>query len=304
MKKNSLSIVIPTYNGAGSLIKLINELYDVFDFIDFEIIIINDSSPDLTDIRFEKNIPNLKKFKYILLEHNVGEDRAVEIGLEYVEYDSIMIIDDDYQHTPSACKEMYYNFINSDLDVLYSKYKEKKHPFIRNFGSKIFNLLYLFKSNTNIKYLSSFKIFSEKLNHKYLESNNTDYIHIDDFILSNNYKLNFFELYHNDRFNNKSNYNFMSLIKVFFIRVINRFNNLKKIFTYIVHFFIFLFVYKIIITILNIYLFNVVYPKGYPTLLSLVILTILISLNNFLDIKKKFSKISIKKFLKSKFYKS
>jgi hypothetical protein len=152
--------------------------------------------------------------------------------------------------------------------------------------------------------IPSIKIFSKKLNHKYLESNNTDYIHIDDFILSNNYKFNFFELDHNERFNNKSNYNFMSLIKVFFIRLINRFNNLKKIFTYILYFFIFLLIYKIIITILNIYLFNVVYPNGYPTLLSLAILTILISLNNFLDFKKKFSKISIKKFLKSKFYKS
>lgn len=302
MKKKSLSIIIPTYNGDGSLIKLMNELYSAFDFNDFEIVIVNDSSPDFTDIRFEKNISNFKKYKYILLEYNVGEDKAVEIGLEYAEYDNILIIDDDFQHTPISCKELYNKFINSEVDVLYSMYEEKKHTFFRNLGSRIFNFLYFLQIKKNIKYISSFKILSKNILQQYLNFKNKKYISLDEFVLTRDFKIDSFVVQHNERLNNKSNYNPITLAAVFFSKIINRYDNLKKIFFFSFVFFIIFLTYKVLLIFINIYLFNIDYPKGYPTLVILMILILFISCCNFFSFKKKFSKISIKKFLKSKIY--
>ena len=301
--EKSLSIIIPTYNGVGSLFDLTLELYNTFNFENFEIIVVNDASPDLTDVKFEKNQHKFKKFKYILLEENIGEEKAVELGLEYAEYENILIIDDDYQHTPDACKILYENFIQNDCDVIYSKYREKKHSFYRNLGSKIFNYLYLANNKQKkVNYISSFKIFSNKVKDSFLEYNKQKEIFIDDYIISNNFKIDFKEVEHNYRIINKSNYDFISLSSIFFKRLINKFKGFEKIIKFLINILLVYLVYKIFNVFLNVYLMNGQYPKGYPTLLILLIINLLMSYAILKKILKKINKISIKKIIKSNLY--
>lgn len=298
----SLSIVIPTYNGAGSLIDLILDLYNTFNFENFEIIVVNDASPDLTDIKFEQNQNNFKKFKYILLEENIGEDKAVELGLEYAEYNSILIIDDDYQHTPNACKMLYENFIQNDCDVIYSKYIIKKHSFFRNLGSKIFNYLYLFSNKKKIYYVSSFKIISRDVKNKFLEYNKRKKIFIDDYLISNNFKIKFKEVEHNQRNINKSNYNLINLSAIFFKRLTNRFSFLGKIIQFLINISLVYLIYKILKVFFNVIILNEVYPTGYPTILILLVINLLLSYLILTKIIKKIDKTTVKKILKSKLY--
>ena len=43
---NLTSVIIPTYKGSDTIIDLVNEINDLFKDLNFEIIIINDDSPD------------------------------------------------------------------------------------------------------------------------------------------------------------------------------------------------------------------------------------------------------------------
>ena len=48
IKENLISLIIPTYKGSNTLPKLVDELVNKFKDLEFEIIIVNDCSPDNT----------------------------------------------------------------------------------------------------------------------------------------------------------------------------------------------------------------------------------------------------------------
>ena len=96
---NQLSIVIPTFNNSEQITYLIEDLYNEFIDFNIEIILINDCSDDLTDVNIKSNIKKFKKFTYLRMKYNVGEIDAVKTGLKFVNFNNIIIMDDDYQHT-------------------------------------------------------------------------------------------------------------------------------------------------------------------------------------------------------------
>ena len=101
-----VSVIIPTYKGAKTITDLVNEIITSFQSLNFEIVIINDDSPD--DSHF-KLIDLQKKNKsiitYIKLTKNFGEYNAEMAGLRNCKGDIAVIIDDDFQQLQFALHE-------------------------------------------------------------------------------------------------------------------------------------------------------------------------------------------------------
>ena len=275
MNKKKLSIVIPTFNGQKSIVDLSLELYSIFNYLDLEIIIVNDCSPDLTDIVIKKNIHKFGKLKYVRLKENCGETEAVKIGLQFCDYESIIIADDDFQHNPVEIKKLFEYSLGKNLDVIYTKFKKSKHSFFKIIGSKIYNKLLLSNKN-KVDYISSFKYLKKKIILNFFNQDN--YKDIDNYII-NHKKLNIdnLEVIHYERKYGKSNYFFLSLS----IEFLKRFNDFyKKIIKKMSYILIPLAIYLIfkIFKISYFFLVENKYPEGYPTLTLLMILNLLLSL--------------------------
>ena len=150
--------------------------------------------------------------------------------------------------------------------------------------------------------MSSFKIISDTVKNKFLEYNKKEEIFIDDYIITNDFKINFKEVEHNHRKINKSNYSIISLLIIFYRKLLNRFKALEKMINFLINIVLVYLIFKIVSVFFNVYMFNEYYPKGYPTLVILLIINLLMSYEILKKINKKIGKTTIKKTLKSKLY--
>lgn len=97
-----ISIVIPVYNGAGTIKTLVEKLkQELAHERELEIVLVNDGSPadNSADVcaqlaRSDSNI------KFVDLSRNFGEHNAVMAGLNYCTGDCAVIMDDDFQNPP------------------------------------------------------------------------------------------------------------------------------------------------------------------------------------------------------------
>ena len=116
-KDDLISLIIPTYKGAKTLSKLVDELILTFKNHKFEIIIVNDSSPDSTHIDSKiliKKYPN--KITYLKLSKNFGEHNAVIAGLRNCEGQYAIIMDDDYQKSIAT---LYAELLKLDFQWIF-----------------------------------------------------------------------------------------------------------------------------------------------------------------------------------------
>jgi len=210
------SVVIPVYNGALSIGRLVDELIDKLSpLFPIEIVLVNDCSPDNSEeicIGITRKYPQFVSFYSLAM--NVGEHNAVMAGLNMATGDYAIIIDDDFQNPVSEVKKVINYMASNDFDVVYTYYKEKKHSFFRNLGSqfndKMANLM--LKKPKNL-YLSSFKIINRFLIEEVIKYN-LPYPYIDGLILRTTSNIGKIEVSHNPRELGKSNYTLRKLISL------------------------------------------------------------------------------------------
>ena len=135
----TISFIIPCYNSENTIGDVVNEITDAMKTLGidiYEIILINDSSPDnvykvICDI-CEKNT----RVRGIDLAKNFGQHNALMAGINHAQYDIVVFLDDDGQ-TPACEVGKLISALGDDCDIVFAKYENKKHNFFRNFGSKI-----------------------------------------------------------------------------------------------------------------------------------------------------------------------
>ena len=104
-----ISVVTPVYNFGKGLQHLYRRLENSLSSLsdDFEIIMVNDGSPDNSwDIILELSTEN-PKVKGINLSRNFGQHFAITAGLDYAKGDYIVVMDCDLQHQPEDIPKLY-----------------------------------------------------------------------------------------------------------------------------------------------------------------------------------------------------
>lgn len=136
MKK--ISFVIPCYRSEQTLPKVIAEINETMQQMaekyTYEIILVNDSSPDNTYGVIEKLSKAQDNIIGIDLAKNFGQHAALMAGFHYVSGDILVCLDDDGQ-TPANEVDKLLDAIENGEDVAYARYSHKKHSPFRNFGS-------------------------------------------------------------------------------------------------------------------------------------------------------------------------
>ena len=134
-----ISFVIPCYRSENTLETVVKEIKDKIASMqkyDYEIILINDCSPDNTFGVIRKLCAEDKHI--IGLDHakNFGQHAALMAGFHFVTGDIIICLDDDGQ-TPADEADKLIDKIEEGYDVVYARYDNKKHSLFRNVGSNV-----------------------------------------------------------------------------------------------------------------------------------------------------------------------
>lgn len=136
----NLSIVIPVYNGALTIGKLVDELVKLDINESVEIILVNDGSADNSREICEE-LTRTTPLPVTFVDHarNYGEHNALMSGLRVARGEYIITMDDDLQNPPSEVVKLYRYAREHDFDVVYTYFEKKEHAAWRNIGSWLAN---------------------------------------------------------------------------------------------------------------------------------------------------------------------
>ena len=105
---------------------------------DFEIILVNDASPDNTWSEIEKQCAADKRVKGLDLSRNFGENYAITAGLHYASGDWIVVMDCDLQNRPEDIP-LLYTKAQEGFDIVYARRVHKKFGFFKRLSSRIYH---------------------------------------------------------------------------------------------------------------------------------------------------------------------
>ena len=134
-----ISFVIPCYRSSQTLPGVIQEIKDTMKTLkgyEYEIVLVNDSSPDDTFCVIAGLCRENDNITGINLAKNFGQHAALMAGFHYVKGDMVVCLDDDGQ-TPACEVGRLLAGIEEGADVVYAKYNHKHHSGFRNFGSHV-----------------------------------------------------------------------------------------------------------------------------------------------------------------------
>lgn len=135
-----LSFVIPCYRSEKTIAKVVEEIkttVEKMEGYDYEIIAVNDSSPDdVYKVMCELAREN-KKLKIVNLAKNMGKHSAVMAGYSLVKGEYVVNLDDDCQCPVYELPRLMEPLINDECDVATASYYKKKESGIKNLGSDV-----------------------------------------------------------------------------------------------------------------------------------------------------------------------
>lgn len=135
-----ISIVSPVYRGEKMVAELVRRNVDSVSTItdDYEIILVNDASPDDSWNEIVKECSVNPKVKGLNLSRNFGQHYAITAGLRYAKGDWVVVMDCDLQDRPEEIPNLYHKAIEG-YDIVYARRKDKKFGFWKKMSSAVFH---------------------------------------------------------------------------------------------------------------------------------------------------------------------
>lgn len=215
--KKLLSFVIPCYRSQNTILKVVDEIERTVvtrPEYDYEIILVNDCSPDdvwsvISDLA-KKN----SHVTGINLAKNFGQHSALLAGYNHCSGDYIISLDDDGQ-TPADELYKLVDKLAEGYDVVYASYGEVHQNIIRRMGSRLATAMsdYMFDIKGNKNQGSSYYIAKKFVIDEIIRYKNP-YPYMGGLILRVTRNLGYVFVNHRDRMEGKSGYSFKGLVNL------------------------------------------------------------------------------------------
>lgn len=158
-----ISAVIPEYKGAEMVAELVERLHASLGTLteNYEIILVNDASPDSAWEEIQKACERDKRVKGLNLSRNFGQHYAISAGLSYAQGDWVVVLDCDLQDRPEEIPKLY-DKAQEGYDIVYARRANRKDGFFKRLSSSLFHALFDRMSGLKTdKTLANFGIYKQ-----------------------------------------------------------------------------------------------------------------------------------------------
>lgn len=163
MSNIKLSIVSPVYRAEKMVHMLVERIVKSVTTIteDFEIILVNDASPDASWSVIEHECAQDKRVKGINLSRNFGQHYAITAGLHYAKGEWVVVMDCDLQDRPEEIPALYQKALEG-YDIVYARRVDRQDKGLKKLSSTIFHKTFDWLSgSTTDKTIANFGIYKQ-----------------------------------------------------------------------------------------------------------------------------------------------
>ena len=143
MKPIKISVVSPVYLAEELVNELVRRLHQTLSKlgVGYEIILIDDGSPDNSWEQIKLLCETDDKVKGIRLSRNFGQHYAITAGLEKAIGEWVVVMDCDLQDKPEEISALFEK-TREGYDIIYARRLFRKDSFLKKTSSKIFYRLF------------------------------------------------------------------------------------------------------------------------------------------------------------------
>ena len=209
----SLSVVVPVYNSAEILPKLVERLEPVLRAAaeEFELLLVNDGSRDASWEVIRSLAAGRPWVRGFTLMRNFGQHNALLCGIREARHGRIVTLDDDLQHPPEELPKLLAE-LESGFDVVYGTPEREQHGLWRDMASRVtkFALQSAMGADTARK-VSAFRVFRKHLREAFRDYRG-QYVSIDVLLTWGSTRFSAVAVRHDPRDSGVSNYTFRKLV--------------------------------------------------------------------------------------------
>lgn len=138
MPFSSLSIVVPVYQSAGILPRLLDRLHPVLEGIGlpFEVVMVDDGSRDASFAVIQAEARKRPWLRGFRLMRNYGQHNALLCAIRHARHEVVVTLDDDLQHPPEEIPKLLAK-LEQDFDVVYGSPAQERHGLLRDLASRV-----------------------------------------------------------------------------------------------------------------------------------------------------------------------
>lgn len=208
-----VSIIIPAYRSANILGETLDQVMKSMEGRDYEVLVVNDGSPDDTWSVAKKYASEHAPIRAIDLLNNYGQHTAVLCGMANARGRYHVTMDDDLQNPPSELPKLIAK-IEEGYDLVFAKFEKKKHASYRRLGSRLIGYLNkkIFNKPDDIT-LTNFRIFTSDVSKRSL-AYKTNYPYIPGLLLMHSSRIANVLTEHHARKEGSSNYGIWQILKL------------------------------------------------------------------------------------------
>ena len=216
--KKTVSFVIPCYRSEHTLENVVAEIHKTLkdmEQYDYEIILVNDCSPDGTWAVIRRICQENNRIRGINFAKNFGQHAALMAGLRQSSGDYVVCLDDDGQ-TPADEVGKLLGKLEEGYDAVYASYAHKQHSLFRNLGSKVNELMTrIMLEKPRQLYISSYFAVRRFVVEDMVRYDNS-YPYVIGLVLRATKNITNVEVSHRERQEGSSGYNLKKLLGLWF----------------------------------------------------------------------------------------
>ncbi len=220
-----ISVVSPVYRGEKMLSELVRRIKEnVLTLTEnYEIILVNDASPDNSWTEIEKACATDKRIKGLNLSRNFGQHYAITAGLQFAKGEWVVVMDCDLQDRPEEIPNLYRK-AKEGWDIVYARRVERQDEFLKKMSSSVFHILFDWLSGLKTdKSIANFGVYHSIVIKEYNKMGEQARS-FGTLIAYLGFKSSSIDVLHAERLDGKSSYSIHKLLKLSFDVIISNSN--------------------------------------------------------------------------------
>ena len=216
MSKNiKISVVSPVYRAEKMVQMLVERIVKSVSTIteDYEIILVNDASPDASWQAIEVECAKNQRVKGLNLSRNFGQHYAITAGLNYAKGEWVVVMDCDLQDRPEEILALYAK-AQEGYDSVFAQRIQREDKWYKRLSSKLFYAVFGYLTDTKQDAsVANFGIYHHNVVKAILQMGDR-FRYFPTMVQWVGFKKGYLPVDHNERMEGKSSYNWSRLFRL------------------------------------------------------------------------------------------